>query len=273
MDVVTIIIGKESNLSKALERKSRDFICLSAREIILNRDILIPYRDLDIKIIFNNFQPSTELGDIDSYSDYIRRAILSTSIVLDFFSPQKIEKILYTSSSAVYGNNVLCSESDVLQPLSFHSSIKIANEKMIETYAKQHGVDYTMARIFNMYGGDDNFSIISKIIDAYQNRKTLPIVNSGSAIRDFIHIDNVVESYIKILSIKNIPIINIGTGGGNSVKNILKFLEENSINIKTKNIEREEITLSTSNNNLLKSKIGIDKFIEVESYLKDKLKL
>ena len=69
------------------------------------------------------------------------------------------------------------------------------------------------------------------------------------------------------------PIVNIGTGGGNSVKNILKFLENSGIYIETKNIKRDEIVVSTSDNSLLKSKVTIEKFIEVESYLKDKLEL
>lgn len=46
-----------------------------------------------------------------------------------------------------------------------------------------------------MYGGNDNFSIISKIIKAYKNNEEL---NNGNAIRDFIHIEDVVDIYSKI---------------------------------------------------------------------------
>lgn len=188
-NAINIIIGKESNLSSALEKKE-SFISLSAREIILNKEILKPYKKNKIKLIFNNFQPSVNLGNIKDYSEYIKRAILSTSIVLDYFNPKQIVKIIYTSSSSVYGNNALCSEYDDVKIMNLHPALKLSNEKMIENYSSTFSIDYTIARVFNMYGGDDKFSIISKILDAYINNKTLTVVNNGSAIRDFIHIYN-----------------------------------------------------------------------------------
>jgi len=272
-DIKTLIIGKQSNLSQALLKKNNAFVLLSAREIIENMDILLPFRDSSVRLIFNNFQQSVELGNVAHYEGYIQNAILSTAKVLDWFVPQQIDKIIYTSSSAVYGSNRFCKEEDPLQVLSFHASMKIANEKLIEEYAKRYQIDYTIIRIFNMYGGEDKFSVISKIIHAVVTQKALLTVNGGCAIRDFIHINDVVESYIKILEFKALPIVNIGTGKGNSVKNILAFLSDNGVEVQTKDIQREEIQLSTANNQLLRHKVGVKKFIPVESYLKKRLGL
>ncbi len=74
-----------------------------------------------------------------------------------------------------------------------------------------------------MYGADDNFSIISKIIKAYKNNEELNIVNNGNAIRDFIHIEDVVDIYSKILDKKDIKILNIGSGNGSSIKKYFRF--------------------------------------------------
>jgi UDP-glucose 4-epimerase len=271
--IIDIIIGKNSNLSCELFKKNPNFILISSREILLDNSILKEYRESKIRLIFNNFQPSTELGSSSSYSEYIKRAILSTSMVLDYFDATNIVKIIYTSSSSVYGNNILCSESDDVKVMNFHAGLKVSNEKMIESFCKNHSVDYTIARIFNMYGGDDKFSIISKIINAHNKKESLTVLNSGSAIRDFIHIDNVVDIYIKLLSKKNINIINIGTGNGNSVKNILLFLNSFSYKIETINIVREEIEVSTANIKLLDSIFKSYNFIQVESYLQKKLSL
>jgi UDP-glucose 4-epimerase len=272
-DRVNLVIGKQSNLSNVLEQKIDNIILISARDILANIEILAPYKKLKIRLIFNHFRPSTQLNNIQNYTQYMQQAIVSTSMILDYLSPTLIEKIIYTSSSSVYGSNRLCQESDILKPINLHASLKISNEKIIESFSQKYNIDYTITRIFNMYGGDDKFSIISKIIDAYENNKILTIVNNGSAIRDFIHIDNVVEAYSKLLFLKNIPIMNIGKGEGNSVQNILQFLEQNGIYIKTNNIIREEIKLSTADNTFLKKYIGIDKFIEIESYLEERLKL
>ena len=272
-DRVNLVIGKQSNLSNVLQQKIDNIILISARDILANIEILAPYKKLKIRLIFNHFRPSTQLNNIQNYTQYMQQAIVSTSMILDYLSPTLIEKIIYTSSSSVYGSNRLCQESDILKPINLHASLKISKEKIIESYSQKYNIDYTITRIFNMYGGDDKFSIISKIIDAYENNKILTIVNNGSAIRDFIHIDNVVEAYSKLLFLKNIPIMNIGKGEGNSVQNILQFLEQNGIYIKTNNIIREEIKLSTADNTFLKKYIGIDKFIEIESYLEERLKL
>ena len=272
-DVFNIIIGKESNLSCRLKKKEVSFILFSSREILLDSSLLNSYKNKKVRLIFNNFQPSTELGNITLYVKYIERAILSTSIVLDSFQPEQIVKIIYTSSSSVYGNNMFCNESDDLKVMNFHASLKIANEKMIENYCLLHSVDYSIARIFNMYGGKDKFSIISKIIKAYNNSELLTVVNNGSAIRDFIHIDNVVDIYIKLLTIRNVPILNIGKGKGSSVSNILTFLNLYESKITTKNILRDEIEVYNADIRLLKSLMNTDDFIEVESYLKESLSL
>jgi len=272
-DTINLVIGKQSNLSNLLQQKIDNTVLVSARDTLANISILAPYKKSKIRLIFNHFRPSTKLNNIENYTQYIQQAILSTSMILDYLSPNNIEKIIYTSSSSVYGTNPLCKEGDTLKPINLHASLKIANEKIVESYASKHNIDYTITRIFNMYGGDDKFSIISKIIDAYENSKVLTIVNSGSAIRDFIHIDNVVEAYSKILYSRDIPIVNIGKGKGNSVQNILKFLEQNGIYIETNNITREEIKLSTADNSILRNDIGVDSFIEIESYLKERLKL
>lgn len=269
----TLIIGKNSNLSNNLYYMNNNFILLSSREILNNIEILKKYKNEIVNIIFNNFQTSTKLNNLNNCYEYITSAIGVTSMVLDYFQNTKINKIIYTSSSSVYGNNILCKESDELKPMNLHASLKVANEKMIQKYCQERDIDYTIARIFNMYGGDDNFSIVSKIIDAYLKHKELTIVNNGNAIRDFIHIDDVVRIYIKLLNIENIKVLNIGTGFGNSIKNILDYLLNHSIIIDTKNIYKDELKISTSDNKFLFETVQKSDSIKVQDYLKDKLNL
>ena len=271
--MINIIIGKNSNLSNKLSEKLNDFVLISAREILYDKTILKKYMQDEINLIFNNFQSSNLLNDVLSTNEYISNTILATSIVLDYFKNTKINKIIYTSSSSVYGNNILCNEKDELKPMNLHSSLKISNEKMIEKYCMQKNIDYTIARIFNMYGGNDKFSIISKIIKGYKDKKNITIINNGNAIRDFIHIDDVVEVYIKLLELKNIKILNVGTGEGNSIQGILKFLSNNKIKINTTNVFQNELKISTADNQLLIANINKSKFIKVENYLKQELSL
>ena len=237
--MINLVIGKGSNLSRELQKNLDNthlISSLKAEEELESLDLID-----NINIIFNNFQVSTKLNDLSSPKEYIERSIMTTAKVLDFIKRENlnINRIIYTSSSSVYGNSVFCKESDPLQPLSLHSSLKISNEKLITSFCHQNNIDYTITRIFNMYGRDDNFSIVSKIIDSYKNNKTLTIFNNGTSIRDFIHIDDVVDIYKRILDLKfAIPILNIGLGIGISVAEILSFLNEHNIKIKTNKMYR-----------------------------------
>jgi nucleoside-diphosphate-sugar epimerase len=271
--LTNVIIGKNSNLSNQLSFKIDNCFLVSSRDLLDCLDSLEAFKDKEINVIFNNFQPATQLGVVDSTESYINNSIVVTTKVLDYFAKSKINKIIYTSSSSVYGNNILCNEKDELKPLNLHASLKVANEKLVENFCLKNNIDFTIARIFNIYGGDDKFSIVSKIINACKTKDELLIVNNGNAIRDFIYIDDVVKAYKKLLVVKNIPVINVGTSNGISIRSILEYLKNNGANLKTKNIIKNELKISTADNSLLLGLLGNISFVEVESYLKKELNL
>ena len=264
-----IIIGKRSNLSNALSKTLDDVIILSTSNIEDELQALQIPDDSSVNIIFNNFQPAVNLSNLDDPLGYVRHSILVTSIVLDFIEKHAlpVHKVIYTSSSSVYGNNVFCDESDAVQPLSLHAALKIANEELVKKFCTDHGIDYTIGRIFNMYGGNDHFSVISKIVDCFDSDKPFTVINNGNAIRDFIHISDVVKAYRGLLDVEGIPILNIGSSEGVSIKGILDFLKLQGIHIKTINMKKDELKVSTSDNSRLCTLLGTKKFVKVEEEL------
>ena len=82
------------------------------------------------------------------------------------------------------------------------------------------------ARLFNMYGGNDHFSVISKIIHAIKNDYPFSLSNNGSSIRDFIHIDDVVKIYKLMLNLNHRGVTNIASGIGTSTKQIINIAEK-----------------------------------------------
>jgi nucleoside-diphosphate-sugar epimerase len=270
-----LIIGRDSNLSNALSTGLDCCSLVSSRELNKNVSILSQFLKKDINIIFNNFQSATQINDLANPKNYIKNSILATAIVLDFFkdSGTNINKIIYTSSSSVYGNNSFCNENDKLMPENLYASLKIANEKLIEKFCVENKIDYSILRVFNMYGGDDNFSIISKILESHRTKRELVVFNDGKAIRDFIHISDVIEIYKKILEIKNIKVINVGTGQGTCINNILDYLSNNGINLNTKNINRDELKKSTANTKLLHYLTKKTNFININEFIKKELNI
>ena len=116
--MINIIIGKNSNLSKYLAKNIDNSYRVSSQNIDSEINS-INLSDSKINIIFNNFQVSTKLNDLSNPAEYINRSIMTTAKVLNYILDNNlnINKIIYTSSSSVYGNNELCHESDPLHPL------------------------------------------------------------------------------------------------------------------------------------------------------------
>lgn len=273
MTNMTIVIGKDSNLSNHLIGKLNNSTVVSSRDIMSDVNVLSKYKDQEINLIFNNFQPAIKLNEMVNAEEYTMNCIGVTSKILNYCLTGniKMNKIIYSSTAAVYGDNKCSVETDELKPSSLHASLKASNEKLIEKFCVDNKIDYTITRVFNMYGGNDEFSIISKILLAIRKNKELTIINNGNSIRDFIHVQDVADIYVKLIDIKNVRVLNIGTGIGKSVKNIIKSFKKYNANISTKNIFLNEIKTSTANIEILSKLLNKKSFIQIEDFIKQEL--
>lgn len=268
----TIIFGKRSNLSIALHKRLENSILVSGKEYFDRTFDLKLFQDTpNLQIIINSFYPSTMLNNVTNPKKYITDSIyLLASILEDIkvLEMKNISKIIYTSSASVYGNNPRCKESDTPSPQNLYGSLKFSSEKLLEAFCTTMEIDYTVARIFNMYGGDDKFSIINKILQSAKNQDSITVVNNGNAIRDFIHINDVADAYITLLKEKNIPCINIANGVGISIKSIIESIENTGILLQKEHSERNEINTSIASVDLLSNYSDIGSFIQVDDYIK-----
>ena len=273
MTNMTIVIGKDSNLSNHLIGKLNNSTVVSSRDIMSDVNVLSKYKDQEINLIFNNFQPAIKLNEMVNAEEYTMNCIGVTSKILNYCLTGniKMNKIIYSSTAAVYGDNKCSVETDELKPSSLHASLKVSNEKLIEKFCVDNKIDYTITRVFNMYGGNDEFSIISKILLAIRKNKELTIINNGNSIRDFIHVQDVADIYVKLIGIKNVRVLNIGTGIGISVKNIIKSFKKYNANVSAKYIFLNEIKTSTANIEILSKLLNKKSFIQIEDFIKQEL--
>ena len=274
--LVTIIVGKRSNLSSGLAERIRYSEVFSSTSLSKSLIILSKFKDQKVNIIFNNFQTSSQLNSFEDPSKYIDLSISLTINVLMYLikSKAKINQIIYTSSCSVYGNSERTDNYCDISPIGIPASLKYLNEQFLRKICSNNGLNLTIARIFNIFGGNDNFSVISKIIDCYKNKSPLNIRNEGKSIRDFIHISNIVDVYDKILQEPRIQFdtIDIGTGQGKSLADILRYLSNNGYIIHTKTSPSNEIGFSQANVGQIQKIIDISSFINVNEFLLNKLK-
>lgn len=262
-----IIIGKRSNLSKILyktfsnEKKFKTFVIKTDQIKKINSKIFN-----NATIIINSFHPSYKKNEV-ILSSYIKKNLNSLLSIFKKIKNIKIKKIIYSSSSSVYifnENGNLNNNHPYL-----YESCKLFCENLIKTYCLKNKKKFVIARIFNLYGGYDKASLISKIKKSKNKNKFFFLNNKGESVRDYIHVRDVAEIY-KYLSTNDLQgIFQIGSGRGLKTKKIF-----NLFNVPKKNLRfKRQIELKTSiaNINNLKKKIKFKKFTKIETFIKDSL--
>ena len=140
---------------------------------------------------------------IDNPHAYIDSNIVGTLHVLEGCRHNKVDHLVYASSSSVYGANTAMPYSvhqNVDHPLALYGATKKANELMAHTYSKLYALPTTGLRFFTVYGpfGRPDMSPI-KFTKNIIEGKPLDVFNYGNHKRDFTYIDDIVEGVIRTL--------------------------------------------------------------------------
>lgn len=149
---------------------------------------------------------------------YVNSNINGFLNILDCCKVFKISRLLYASSSSVYGNiksTPFKETENVDSPVSMYAATKKANELMASVYRQLHGLDLIGLRFFTVYGpwGRPDMAIYL-FTDAITNGRPIHVFNNGNLSRDFTYIDDIINGVVQTLessSLKN-HIYNIGNG-------------------------------------------------------------
>ncbi len=262
----TYIIGT-GFLSENLKKKITRSEVYSAKNFIENINS-INKRNNKINIIINSFFTTQKLSNIDSYELFANKSIFEISKILDLLDSKIVNKVIYTSSSSVYGsisNNIELIDDN---NRSMYAGFKISSEFQIKNYCNKNNIPLNICRVFNLYGKNNKFSIIEKLKNAKISNNKLNIYNNGLSFRDFVHIDDVVKIYQYILNkIPHSGLYDIGTGKGICVKEIINKLNIRKNNIIYKRKKINELSESIADNFELIKKIKNFKFKKLEDYL------
>ncbi len=165
-----------------------------------------------------------------NFSVYTENNISATQKLLEAAKDSGIKKLIYASSSSVYG---LCpelpmTESSPLLPYSPYGVTKLAAENLCQLYFKNFYVPTVSLRFFTVYGPgqrpDMAFHIFFKAIE---NNTPIPLYGDGKQTRDFTYIDDIVDANVHALDKgKAGEIYNIGGGNRKEMKTIFPILEK-----------------------------------------------
>ena len=191
---------------------------------------------------------AAKVGGIHANSTYPAEFIydnlaISTNLIHSAYK-NKIKKLLYLGSSCIYPREAIqpISEKELLSgPLEktneWYAISKIAGIKLCQSFRKQYNCDFISAMPTNLYGIKDNYHLENAhVIPAIMHRaflakknneQTLTIWGTGNATREFLFVDDLAEGCIFLLNeySEHSP-INLGTGGGHSVLDIVNKVQK-----------------------------------------------
>lgn len=139
---------------------------------------------------------------IDNPMAYVDSNLVGMMTILEGCRHNKVEHLVYASSSSVYGNQekVPFSEDDrVDHPISLYAATKKANELMAHTYSHLYQLPTTGLRFFTVYGPWGRPDMAPwKFTKAILEGREIEVYNNGKLRRDFTYIDDIVEGVLLI---------------------------------------------------------------------------
>ena len=225
------------------------------------------FYDLDIEDIdnvdevFKKYKPSIVInlaaraGVRESNKNkklYININIIGFNNILELCSNYKVNHLIFSSSSSVYGDNKNIpyeEEANTDEPISIYAATKKCDEVLAYTYSSLYNMNITGLRFFTVYGplGRPDmayYSFTNKLL----NKEKIEVYNKGNLRRDFTYIDDIVEGIIRVINGKPKKKYNIYNIGNEHPYFLLDFI-------------------NTLKDSLIKEKL-LDKDFDINKYIK-----
>lgn len=169
-----------------------------------------------------------------SWEDFARVSqanIVATQKVLDAVSRHPSTRLVFASSSSVYGESETypTTEETSLGPISPYGVSKASGESLISAYVSQAGVQAVSLRYFTVYGPRQRSDMAFTIwLTRALRSQALPIFGDGNSIRDFTYVSDVVNATLASATcqVEGHEIFNVAGGSPATVNEVVDMIEE-----------------------------------------------
>ncbi|MBM3206355.1 MAG: NAD-dependent epimerase/dehydratase family protein [Candidatus Staskawiczbacteria bacterium] len=145
-----------------------------------------------------------------------------------------IKRVVFASSSAVYGNQKTLPFKENMQPnpVSPYGLQKLVGEQFAKVFCDLYNIQIVCMRYFNVYGprvdvNSDYSLVLGKFLKLHQEGKPLTIYGDGKQTRGFCYVLDVVNANIRAMEsnkVKGFEILNISGKGSSSIKDLAKLI-------------------------------------------------
>lgn len=228
-------------------------------------DLEYVFKNCKIDIVFHLISTTVPVTSNDNLEYDVESNLVGSIRLLKIMVKHNVQKLVFLSSGGTVYGRVSVNEVDEHQhtnPISAHGITKLCIEKYIQLHHHLHGLNYIILRVANPFGPyhqSDKQGIINVAIRRALDHKRLEIWGDGSVVRDYIYVKDLAYIMSEIIA-KNCwnNIINVGTGKGYSIKQILQLISEIPLylNIVYSPAHKYDVPYIVLNNKKLKSLIS-----------------
>jgi len=178
---------------------------------------------------------------------YFQNNLVSGLSLLNSVLDSKVRKFIFSSTCAVYGNpaKIPISEDTPRLPVNPYGASKLGFEYALEAYDRAYGLRFVSFRYFNASGADESGKIgeihnpethlIPVAFEAIHGERSLLEIYGddyatpdGTCVRDYIHVNDLAEAHV--LGLEHLDAgqsaeLNLGTGTGHSVREVISTIE------------------------------------------------
>ncbi|HCR17273.1 MAG TPA: LPS biosynthesis protein WbpP [Candidatus Latescibacteria bacterium] len=189
----------------------------------------------DIEVVFHQGALPSVPRSINDPITTNQVNVEGTLNILDAAKGSGVRRVIYASSSSIYGENPTLPKQEDMTPLpiSPYAVAKLAGEKYCQAFTRSFGLETVGLRYFNVFGaGQDPKSqyaaVIPLFITAFLDGGRIQIHGDGEQSRDFTYIDNVVQANLKAAVAEGAAgeVFNVACGERTSLNQILDYLRK-----------------------------------------------
>jgi UDP-glucose 4-epimerase len=212
--------GKRANLERAMKAGAT-----LRKQDLLRGDLAPLFRGADIVYHFAA-RPDVRLGR-EGTKPFIDDNVIATHRVLEGCRAAKVPKVVFPSTSTVYGEASVVPTPEgyaPLEPISMYGATKLADEALLSAYAHTFGVQAVIFRLANTVGGRSGHGVVADLVRKLaRDSKHLEILGSdpGTA-KSYVHIEDVITGVSVGVQAADEPVAvyNLGTEDAITVRSL-----------------------------------------------------
>ena len=216
------VSGKKANLS---HHKKKD-VKIKRIDISKGKNLEKYFNRVDY--VFHLAGLAEIIPSIKNPKKYFNVNVLGTLKVLEAAKKARVKKLIYAASSSCYGspNKFPTSEKEKIDIKHPYGLTKFLGEQLVIKYATNFKMPNISFRFFNVYGPRLNMSgqysaVFGNFLKQKKSNKPLTIVGNGKQTRDFIHVEDLIDAFVKVVKSRLVnKVYNLGSGKEVSINKI-----------------------------------------------------